>query len=167
MCLRHSWCDVFRFFGVNLSDALNEENHRQDHSETSEDHQEGVELLLVCEWRILEMLVLDLLAVEWGRSGRDCVSICQILGDSCIALVSSKLVLDVSILISCDLVHVCICVKQDSRLASCVHVALSIETVRVVVAGFLITEVADPVVIADHLRELDIGLLDQRRRIHE
>ena len=108
------------------------------------------------------MLVLDLLAVEWGRNSRDCVGISQILCGSCIALVSSKLVLDVSVLVSCDLIHMCICVKQDSRLASCVHVALSIETVRVVVAGFLVTEVADPVVIADHLRELDVGLLDQR-----
>ena len=108
------------------------------------------------------MLVLDLLAVEWGRGSGDCVTICQILGSSCIALVSSKLVLDESIFISCDFIHMCLLVKQDSWLASRVHVALSVETVRVVVAGFLVTEIADSVVIADHLSELDVCLLDQR-----
>ena len=80
MSLRHSWRDVFRFFSVNFSDALNEEAHRQDYSETSKHHKERVELLLVFEWRVLEMLVLDSLAVEWSCRGRDRFSLGFILG---------------------------------------------------------------------------------------
>ena len=58
-------------------------------------------------------------------------------------------------------------IKQNTRLAPSVHVALGIETVCVVVAWRLVTEVANPGVVANHLAELDVSLLDQRRRADE
>ena len=93
---------LFRFLSIDLANALNQEDHSQYNCYYTKCHKEGVELRLVREGRVLEMPLLEGLAVKWFLLRN--YFCCLVLRLGRISLV--KLILDVCILICCNLVCV-------------------------------------------------------------
>ena len=140
---------LIRFLSVDLTNALNEEYHSQYYCYYSKCHKEGVELRLVREGRVLEMPFLQGLAVNWFLL-RNCFCGLVLVLDLRLGRISLvKLILDVCILICCYLICMFLHVEFDPWLAPRVHVAFRVEAIAVVIAGSVVAEVADSVVVTD------------------